>query len=452
MRRNFLHLATLALCLSAGTVAFGQNVASDAPPAAPAFGIKFGGYVKADYFYDSRQTLTLREGDVLGLPAAYAADKSATPVDKNAVPQVGFTAIQTRLHGDITGPDFFKFKTSGVIEGEFLGPDNTVTEGSFRLRHAYVTLTGASTEMVLGQTWHPFYSPDCAPGTYNFSTGWPFSTFARNPQFKISTVGATRVFASVIAERDFADSGPAATSPYANTNLQPALQKNSGLPIFAAGFTHSSGAISVGLSATLKTIRPTIVDFHGDATTTNVSSTAFCGYFKYKGPNVTFKIGSIYGSNLSELLMAGGYAVSDTLTAVGGVKDNLGKAYTPISSLSSWAELSGTKGNFEWGLFAGYLTTIGSADPITAIGKNADGTPAGAIFGFSFMNDIMNAYRISPRIGWKSGKTRLGVELDYTSATRGEYNLTANNTGMTELASNATQSNFRVMFSAQYSF
>ena len=453
MKKIFTPIQTVLLLavFMANSVVHSQTPTPPAAvPPASTFGIKFSGFVKTDYFYDSRQTLTLREGDVLFLPAAYAADKGTPVSDRNAVSQFGATVLQTRLRGDIAGPDFFGMKTSGVLEGEFLGPDNTITVNSFRIRHAFVKLTGTSVEMLFGQYWHPFFNPDCFPGTYNFSTGFPFATIARNPQFKISSVGATKVYASILAERDFADSGPGTAN--ANTNLLPALQKNSGLPIFAAGVQHNSSSVAVGVNATYKTIRPSIVDNHGVADQTNLSTLSLNAYFKYKAPSVTFKLATIYGSNLSDILMAGGYAISDTMSAVAGVKDNLGKTYTPISSMNTWAELEGGSSKFEWGLFIGYLTTLGAADPITAIGKNADGTPAPIVFGFSFLNDVKSAYRVSPRMGWKSGKLKIGIELDYTSVTRGEYNLTADSKNLTELTSNSTVANLRVLATAMYNF
>ena len=61
--------------------------------------------------------------------------------DLNANPSFHILNIQTRLRGDITGPDAFGAKTSGAIEAEFFGTSESDLNG-FRLRHAYVQAIG----------------------------------------------------------------------------------------------------------------------------------------------------------------------------------------------------------------------------------------------------------------------------------------------------------------------
>ena len=113
--------------------------------------ITWSGFVKADYFYDTRQTVNAREGHLLFVPAAVRRD--ANGVDINAKPELNILAIQSRLRMGVTGPEFFGMKTSGAIEGEFLGVANGDING-FRLRHAYLQLTGAKSQILMGQFWH----------------------------------------------------------------------------------------------------------------------------------------------------------------------------------------------------------------------------------------------------------------------------------------------------------
>ncbi|MBP7497800.1 MAG: hypothetical protein KA792_09070, partial [Bacteroidales bacterium] len=125
------------------------------------FGVKFNGYVKNDFFYDSRQVVSIREGHFLLYPAAKSPD--ADKKDVNAVPNFNFLSIQSRLTGKITGPDAFGAKTSGVIEADFFGNENAafVDANGFRLRHAFVKLSWEKTELLTGQYWHPLFQPGC---------------------------------------------------------------------------------------------------------------------------------------------------------------------------------------------------------------------------------------------------------------------------------------------------
>jgi len=63
------------------------------------FGIKWHGFVKADYMLDTHQTVTAREGHFLLFPTS-----DATPGSDQA--NFNILAIQTRLKGAFTGPDF----------------------------------------------------------------------------------------------------------------------------------------------------------------------------------------------------------------------------------------------------------------------------------------------------------------------------------------------------------
>ena len=106
------------------------------------------------------------------------------------------------------------------------------------------------------------------------------------------------------------------------------------------------------------------------------------------------------------MLLPGGYAESVIDSASGKY------SYTPMNAGMLWVELMGKPGTFEWGIFGGYLKNFGLAD---ALATNAG---AGVYQSASFAN-VMNATRVSGRIGWRSGRTLIGTELEYTTAQRG---------------------------------
>jgi hypothetical protein len=189
----------------------------------PGWGIKFSGFVKTDVFYDTRQSSAsngIREGHFYLYPDNVLYD--AAMKDLNANPSFHILNIQTRLKGDISGPDAFGAKTSGAIEAEFFGTNESDLNG-FRLRHAYVKMDWQKTILIIGQTWHPMFPAESFPGTISFNTGAPFTPFSRNPQVRV-----TRKFSHVsftltaYAQRDFTSSGPdGASNKY---------MRNSGLP------------------------------------------------------------------------------------------------------------------------------------------------------------------------------------------------------------------------------
>ncbi|MCK7533463.1 MAG: hypothetical protein MZV63_21735 [Marinilabiliales bacterium] len=83
--------------------------------------------------------------------------------DLNANPSFHILNIQTRIRGDISGPDAFGAKTSGAIEAEFFGTSESDLNG-FRLRHAYVQMEWPKVTLLTGQYWHPMFITESFPG------------------------------------------------------------------------------------------------------------------------------------------------------------------------------------------------------------------------------------------------------------------------------------------------
>jgi len=379
---------------------YGQSTETE-----PNFGIKWGGFVKVDYMFDSRQTVTAREGHFLLFPAA---ENIVNGKDLNAQANFNILAVQTRLKGTITGPDFFGMKTSGVIEGAFFGHSDSDING-FRLRHAFVKLSNDKINIIMGQYWHPMFVTAVFPGTYSFNTGVPFQPFARNPQFRIETKGNVRFTGVIFSERDFASRGPiGTTSKYV---------RDAGMPQLHAQLQFGGKEFLGGFGANLKTLRPALG-------ADNITNTAFIGYMKTKLGAATFKLEGVYGENMSDLLSISGMALDTS----GG--------YTSNKTFSVWGELSGGKDSIEWGLFSGYTKNDGYKDVV-----------AGPIYGLG--GTVDNVFRVAPRLGWKSGKMKIGVELEYTSA---QYGALASNGKDIDTSGINSVSNVRASVSAIYGF
>ena len=370
------------------------------------FGITWGGFVKVDYLADTRQNVTAREGHFLIFPAA---ENIVGGTDLNDVANFNILAVQTRLTGKITGPDFFGMKTSGMIEGAFFGQSDPDING-FRLRHAFVKLSNDKVDIIMGQYWHPMFVTAVFPGTYSFNTGVPFQPFSRNPQLRITTKGKVQFIGVMFSERDFASRGPAGTtSKYVRDAFIPQLHTQ----LQFVG-KESLGGIGVNL----KTMRPTLA-------AENVTNTAFIGYFKTKlGKSTTFKLEGIYGENMSDLL------------SISGLAEAVGGGFTSNKTVSFWGELSGGDANSEWGIFSGYTKNNGFKDPV-----------GGAVYGLGPTVD--NVFRVAPRYGWKSGKMTIGLEVEYTTALYGK--LAANKMDIDTSGFNSVN-NLRAALSAIYGF
>jgi hypothetical protein len=360
------------------------------------FGIKFSGFVKGDFFYDTRQTKAAREGHFLLWPLPETNDVNND--DINAKPNFNFLAVQTRLKGTITGPDAFGAKTSGAIEGAFFG-HSSGDENGFRLRHAFVNFDWGSTRLLFGQYWSPMFVTGCFPGVVSFNTGVPFQPFSRNPQIRLTkSMGDLKLMIAALSQRDFASSGGSE------------VLRNSGVPDmhlqvhYGSQNNETGTGFLAGIGAEYKTIVPRLAstDTSGASVKVeeSVGSMAAMAFCKVKLNPVTIKVEGIYGQNLTDLLMIGGYAVTDT-DPVTGKRD-----YAPTNTMSTWIDVHTNGKKIQAGLFGGFSQNMGTDEDIT-----------GSIYGLG--TNIESILRISPRVIFNSGSARFAGELEYTSAAFG---------------------------------
>ncbi len=375
---------------------FGSGALMAQTESKPVFGIAFSGFVKTDILYDSRQTVSIREGHFLLYPKGEALDKDGR--DINAAGSFHLVSVQTRLLGKITGPDAFGAKTSGLIETEFFGTSDADING-FRLRHAYVKLNWAKTELMVGQFWHPMFVTESFPEVVSFNTGVPFQPFNRSPQVRLTRqFGRLSLMATALAQRDFVSFGPeGASSVYA---------RNAVLPEFnlRAQYAYQCPAgceILFGVAGDYKKLRPRLSTATGYATDETVSDWAGLAYFKYKAKPATFKAEAFYGQNPYHLTMLGGYAVHET-TDIGRDLMN----FTSLRVFSLWSEIMSNGAKFQAGMFFGYSRNLGTPETI-----------GGAKYGRGF--DIDAVYRVAPRILVNSGKVRFAGEVEFTNAAYG---------------------------------
>jgi hypothetical protein len=370
------------------------------------FGVKFSGFVKNDFFYDSRQTVAAREGHFLLWPSPENLDMRGD--DINAQSSFNMLAIQSRISLALSGPDALGAKTSGLIEGDFFAQGNANID-LFRLRHAFVKLRWTHWEALAGQYWNPLFVTDCFPGTVSFNTGTPMQSFSRNPQIRVSYyTGGLKLTAAALSQRDYASRGRlGATSTYL---------RNSGIPDMHVqaqyGFKKESGlGLVAGAGLAYKTLVPRLssepVDGEVYKVDEKVGGLTAMAFAKLSTKPVTAKVQVRYGENIADLLAISGFAVTNIIDPLTGQQE-----YSPLKSMSFWGEVHSNT-NPQVGLFAGYTVNNGTKDerrslnyPVYGLGTN-----------------IRSLYRISPRVIYNVAKFRLALEFEYTAAAYGsDYN------------------------------
>lgn len=374
------------------------------------FGIKWAGFVKNDIYFDSRQTVSARQGHFLLYPAAEMLDPDGE--DINAKGNLHILSIQTRLKATITGPDVWGAKSSGLIEGAFFGNiENNIN--TFRLRHAFVKLSWTSTELMVGQYWHPLFVTSCFPGTVSFNTGAPFQPFARNPQIRIAqSIGKLRIIGTFLTQMDFVSNGPDGPSTkYLRNGIIPALN------IRAEFLTSSDNGTEflIGISGNYKSLHPRLSTELGYKDDGTAQSTTGMAYVKLKIPKVTFKLEGVYGQDLFNMTMLGGYAVKAVTDLTYDYRE-----YTPVNTMSFWGDIHTNGKSWQFGIFGGYTKNLGSDDIIEPIPVSYEEEPfATAQKYYSRGSNIGYVYRISPRVIHNVGQMRFAGEVEYTAAAYG---------------------------------
>jgi hypothetical protein len=412
----------------------------------PHFGVGFGGYVNSDVFIDTRQTVMAREGQWLFYPENIKLDPDGN--DIHAKGTYNILSIQTRVWVAITSPDIFKAKTSGLIEGEFYGNVN-LNMNVFRLRHAYVKLNWAKTELLLGQTWHPLYVPNCSPEPVSLNGGAPFIIFSRNPQVRVTQqLGNFKFILAAISQVDVTSNGPDGPSAkYLRNSIVPEIA-------FQVQYgwinTDKKTEFMVGASVDFLMLTPRIgtdvvkkpaydtiennLVVHHDAVVvnykTNEKSNALTANFfaKLKLPKVTMKIGGVYGGNCYAFNMIGGYAVKSTTDSLRGFVE-----YATITTASVWADFKTNGPKWSAGIYGGYSKNLGAGTEVTG--------PY-----YSRGANIDYLYRVAPRLVLTVSKLKIASELDYTVAAYGKT------TGKGLVSDSKEVGNLRILLGVYYFF
>jgi hypothetical protein len=398
------------------------------------FGITFSGFVKSDFFIDSRQTIAPREGHFMLWPAPIKAD--ANGLDINDGYNTNFLPIQSQLSGKITGPDVLGAKTSGVLEGDFFGTTNADIN-LLRMRHAFMKLNWAHAELLMGQYWHPMFNTQCFPATISFNSGAPVNPFSRDPQIRFGyTYKQIKLMLAAVEQRDYPSYGVLGASPsYLRNAVIPELY---GEISFNLKHASKPQSLTAGLMFGTKTLVPrleSVVNNLSYKVDESVQSIAASGFINFKTKPLTIKMIAIYGENLADVMNITGFAVTgitDTLTGH--------QSYAPTASQIVWADIHTNGAKWQVGLFAGINQFLGSTEEIKLANP--------VMYGVT--TDIMLLYRISPRVSYSVGKMRFAAEMEHTSADFAAKGSVRNNQGIADKTDRVA--NTRVLLAAYYFF
>ncbi|MGM0649458.1 MAG: DcaP family trimeric outer membrane transporter [Bacteroidota bacterium] len=383
------------------------------------------GYVKLDAFYDTRETVSGREGHFLLWPAPPSYDLEGN--DLNDKSSFNMLAVQSNFGLKVEGPQVLNSKTSACIEADFFGQKND-NINLLRLRHAYIKMTWSSTEILAGQFWNPVFNLEAFPYTVSFTTGTPVLPFSRNPQIRLTQhFRQFTVMGIIQSQRDYPSYGPDPDNPVESIP-SPQFLSNAGLPEchLKLGWktTHNNLMYKSGIGVGYKEIMPRTVTSANIKTTTTVPGYSATGYLSIGNEKCRFAAGAVYGNNATDVMSPGGFAVS-------AVKDSVSDfvEYTTLSSGSLWTDVSCQINNIHLGVFSGYLKHFGAGETIT-----------GHTWGIA--NNMAYMYRIAPRIWYQKKHIRLSFEIEHTAAAFG----TPDEQGMVQDAEEVANTRFLLGF------
>ncbi len=382
--------------------------------------VGFSGYVGYNFFFDTYESASTRDGLVYLYPLAEDLDVNGDDLNKNF--QAQMLSIESRARLTASGLSAFGAKSKAVIEGDFLGTGQDYTR-MLRLRHAFAQLDWDKAQLLVGQTWHPMFVTGCFPGVFSFGAGAPFHALNRAPQIRYTFKPNSNLdfMGALLMHGDFKSVGPT-----------DALQ-NSGVPDMQFQFRFHNDFIYTGFTAGYKILQPrTEVTATNTKTDEKIGSYNFQAFAKFTTSPLIVKIEGIYGENLSHLVMIGGYGASEDPSLIG----NEDYSYTNLRTLSLWSEVVTNFDAINAGIFFGYSQNMGASEDYYSL------------TGYSRGGNLHSIMRISPRVEYTSGKMTFVLEHTFTSAT---YGTTFDSKGKADETADPTF-NHRIQLGAKYSF
>lgn len=378
------------------------------------------GFIRSEFFVDSYKGVNAVNDQFYLFPAYAGEDANGKAINEQT--SSNLMPIATRLGLKIAGPKIFNAKTSGRIEFDFGGKPNYSV---FRIRHAYFALDWDQSQLIVGQTWHPFWGGAVFPTMASLNTGAPFQPFNRSPQVRYNQkLNDFTLSATALYELQYLSRGPEGASDQ--------YGRNAAIPEMVLSAEFNKGCWTAGSGVSYKMIKPRMATegtggkFITDET---LGSTSFNGYAQFKKNKFIIKAKGIYGENMTHLIMPGGYGVKSYDVVTGA------ETYTAYKQRTGTLNMVYGK-KWQAGLFLAHTKNLGTNDKLTEV-KGAPST-------FGFAQSIQELYRISPHVALNVSKFRLVAEYEITSADYGKGAMNLND-GLYNQTVNATNNRFVLM-------
>ncbi len=381
--------------------------------------ITLSGYVRYELIMDTYESVDTRDGEVYLYPLAEDLDINGDDLNKNL--SLNMLGLQARPKISAIGPNAFGAKVSGVLEGDFLGISQNDTR-MLRLRHGFLKLNWEKTELLMGHTWHPMFVTECFPATVSMGAGVPFHVLNRAPQARFTAkLGSNMSLMGALLIHGYHKSvGPGDA------------QRNSGLPDAQFQFKFKNDHVFSSFTAGYKFLTPRLETAAGEKTNETIGSFNIAANAKLSFDPLTLKLEGIYGQNLTNFVMIGGYGATDNPI----VEDDY--SYTNINTMSFWSDISVNFDFLEAAIFAGYSSNLGAGGDYYSLA------------GYTRGENIQYLFRVSPRVVIKSGKVDFGLEYMMTGAAYGTLD-TVDPDYSFEDTEKPTINN-RIIFAARYKF
>jgi hypothetical protein len=400
---------------------------------------EFYGFVRFESFFDSYKGLNAGNELFFIAPNYIGTDVNGKHI--NETPTYNFSSMASRLGVRMSGPVILKAKTTANIEADFAG-DLGSNPALFRVRQANAVFTWPKSSLLIGQTWHPFWSGKVFPSVAGLNTGCPFQPFNRSPQIRFDYKPSSGLILTVAAvgEFQYKSYGFSKIENY-TTEKSDMYSRNGGIPELTANIEMNNGGCTLGAGTSLKYILPTLytVGTSGKFVSNDkVKALSFVGYGQYVKNLFTIRAKAVWGQNMTHLNIPGGYGIKSLNKATGAV------TYTPYNSFTSYINMVYGK-KYQIGFFGGIMKNQGTVDALYNFGTDA--LPSAVTPGL--LPNIASMYRIAPHFAFNMSKLRFVFEYELTNAKYGTGNIDLSD-GLYNSHVNAT--NKRALLVMMYSF
>ena len=370
--------------------------------------VRLYGFVRNYLTFDSRKTYTVVGGEYNMLPYDELWNEDCSE-DLNAVPQMQLQALTSRFGLNVTGPRLLGMNSGAKLEADFggFGTNNTV----LRLRLAYLKFHTPSSELIIGQDWHPM-SGSIMPDVLGMASGAPFRPHSRTPQVRSTRYwGSFGYTAALLWQLQYMNNGPASAADPTST-ASTAFAHQALWPEAFIGANFRQGGWYVQLGADVQIIKPRTHALIGGVTKKvdeRVESLSPTLYAQYVDGPWSLKFRTLLASNTSHLNQLVGYAVT-------GLNADGSWDYRPLRASISYLDIAfGRK--VKANLFLGYMKNLGAGETLYDFGSGDYRIYMKGGEQFTHLNSLC---RVVPSVSYNLNAFNLGLEYELTAASFGD--------------------------------